>query len=467
MQRNAAWHKRAERGKEALTRDGDGAGAPSRAMGPSWYVRWMPVQRPGAAPIAPSTSAPERARPASQPAPTAPASPAQPTGWRASAAPATQARGDGFAAVAPPKTDALTGKYGKVPVDLAIRESIAIKGPDAELPTPEEVAQLKAQGKDVVFSDLALNEAHALGDKADQFATREHVQGVVLSIDSYETQDLDNAMSFRREPDGSMVVGVHATDLAAWVRMGGALDFAARRRAETKYLKEQQLVLPMLPLSLSEGKLSLFEGEARLTRSVELRFSPDGQLLDTRIFRSQLVNRFRLDDADAAAAAKGEKRGKDNPELADALSSLSKLAARASGAKDPDASMAMDKMLGYFTQQSALAVGQALVDGKLEASFRNQDKPNQKSNYGANGTGHAAFGSRPYAQWTGPMRRYADLDVARAMDRLIDGRTPQGRVAELDERMRARQLERANKTNPDPRLDNVREVVEVTRKSVP
>lgn len=417
----------------------------------------MPVQRTGAPPP-PTTAAAER----TSATPRTPATPAA-TDTRARA----QGPADAFAPVAPPSTDALTGKYGKVPIDLAIRESIAIKGPDAELPTPDEVAQLKANGKDVVFSNLALNEAHTLGDKADEFRAREPVQGVVLSIDSYETRDLDNAMSFRREADGSMVVGVHATDLAAWVRPGGALDFAARRRAETRYLQEQQLVMPMLPLSLSEGKLSLNEGEARLSRSVELRFSPGGQLLDTRIFRSQLVNRFRLDDADAAAAAKGEKRGKDHPELADALASLSKLAARASGAKDPNASMAMDKMLGFFTQQSALAVGQALTDGKLEASFRNQDKPNQKSSYGAEGTGHAAFGSKPYAQWTGPMRRYADLDVARAMDRLIDGRTPSGRLAELDERLRAVQLERANKTHVDPRLDNVREVVEVTRKSVP
>lgn len=168
------------------------------------------------------------------------------------------------------------------------------------------------------------------------------------------------------------------------------------------------------------------------------------------------MNRFRLDDADAAAAARGEKRGKENPELADALSSLAKLAARASGAKSPDAAKGMEKMLGFFTQQSALAVGQALKDGQLEASFRNQGQPNQKSSYGAEATGHAAFGARPYAQWTGPMRRCADLDVARAMDRLLDGRRPAGRVAELDERMRAVQLGRANKAAVDPRLDNVR-----------
>jgi exoribonuclease R len=372
---------------------------------------------------------------------------------------------DGFQTGVPaaPSVLAAAEKYAPVPIDVAIRESIAIRGTGSELPTAEEIAALKAQGKDVTFSNLALNEAHALGDKADEFASREHVQGVVLSIDSYETQDLDNAMSFRREPDGTMVVGIHAVDLAEWIKTGGALDHSARRRVDTKYLENQGLVLPMLPLSLSEGKLSLFENEPRLTRSVEMRFSPTGELVGSRIFRSQLVNRFRLDDTDAAAAAKGEKRGATNPELKDALATMASVAAKANGATDPNASMAMDKMLGFFTQTSTKLVGEALANAELEASFRNQAQPNTKSSYGSEALGHAAIGARAYAQWTGPMRRYADLDVHRAMDRLIDGKKPEGRKMAIDARMRDVQLDRANKVVTDPRMDFVKDLVAVTR----
>ncbi len=383
-----------------------------------------------------------------------------------SAAPAAPSPvADGFHAGAPAAVTVLGAaeKVAPVPVALAIRESIAIRGTGAELPTEEEVAALKAQGKDVLFSNLALNEAHALGDHADAFAAREHVQGVVLSIDSYQTNDLDNAMSFRREPDGTTVVGIHAVDLAAWVRTGGALDYAARRRVDTKYLEAQGLVLPMLPLSLSEGKLSLFENEPRLTRSVEMRFSPTGELVGSRIFRSQLVNRFRLDDADAAAAARGELRGATNPELKDALATMAQVAAKASGATQPGAAMAMDKMLGFFTQTSTKVVGEALAAAELEASFRNQEKPNAKSTYGSEALGHAAIGAKAYAQWTGPMRRYADLDVHRAMDRLIDGKRPEGRKLALDARMRDVQLDRANKVTVDPRMDFVKDLVAVTR----
>ncbi|MBS1153005.1 MAG: rnr [Myxococcaceae bacterium] len=412
----------------------------------------MPIDPTGPRAPRPLTS-PSTVKPAQTPAPAAAASARTP------------AASDAFRSGGPaaPTVLAAAEKYAPVPVELAIKESIAIRGTGAELPTAEEIATLKAQGKDVVFSNLALNEAHALGDKADEFATREQVQGVVLSIDSYQTQDLDNAMSFRREPDGTTVIGIHAVDLAEWVKLGGALDFAARRRVDTRYLEAQGLVLPMLPLSLSEGKLSLFENEPRLTRSVEMRFSATGELVGSRIFRSQLVNRFRLDDTDAAAAAKGEKRGATNPELKDALATMARVAAKASGATDPNATMAMDKMLGFFTQTSTKLVGEALANAELEASFRNQAVPNTRSSYGSEALGHAAIGAKAYAQWTGPMRRYADLDVHRAMDRLIDGKKPQGRKLELDARMRDLQLDRANKVTADPRMDFVKDLVAVTR----
>ncbi len=353
--------------------------------------------------------------------------------------------------------------YPPISIQTAINESMSVRGAGVELPTPAEVAALKAQGKDVVFSNLALREAYSLGDKADQFASREKVQGVVLSIDSYDSKDLDNAMSFRREPDGSMVVGIHAVDLSEWIRPGCNLDFAARRRVDTDYLDAQGLVLPMLPLSLSEGKLSLFENEPRLTKSVEMHFSPDGTLLDTRIFRSQLVNTARLDDGDAAKAARGEGRGAGNPQLADALKSMSMLAAKANGAKDPNAAMAMDKMLGFFTTTSTKAVGDALAAAGLEASYRNKPVANAKSSYGSEAEGHASIGAKAYAQWTGPMRRYADLDTHRAMDRLIDGQKPDGRKQDIDSRMRDRQLDRNNKVTKDERLDYVSDLVSVTR----
>lgn len=354
---------------------------------------------------------------------------------------------------------------GRVPLEVAIVESIAVRDDVAELPTTDEVRAIQARGKDVVFGSVALREAYSLPDKSAEFASRERVEGVVLSIDSYDSMDLDNALSFRREADGSVVVGVHAVDLSAWIRTGSALDHAARRRTETRYLDDAGLVLPMLPLSLSEGKLSLFEGQPRLTKSVEMRFSPDGEFKDARIFRSALVNEHRIDTPDAEAARQGRGRGASHPELADALQTMSQIAARASGAEDPGANMRMDRTLRYFTHQATCIVGDTLADAGMESSFRNQEKPNTRSTYAPEARGHASLGARAYAQWTGPMRRYSDLDVHRAIDRYLDDRPIDGgRKQELDRAMRDIQHERANKIRKDPRLNVISDVIEATRR---
>ena len=46
---------------------------------------------------------------------------------------------------------------------------------------------------------------------------------------------------------------------------------------------------------------------------------------------------------------------------------------------------------------------------------------------------------------------------------MIDGQKPEGRKADLDARMRDRQLDRANKVTQDPGLDYVKDLVAVTR----
>ena len=53
---------------------------------------------------------------------------------------------------------------------------------------------------------------------------------------------------------------------------------------------------------------------------------------------------------------------------------------------------------------------------------------------------------------------------AMPVNRLIDQKEPTGRLFELDSRRRDVQLERANKTKPDARLDMVKALVDVTRK---
>jgi exoribonuclease R len=62
------------------------------------------------------------------------------------------------------------------------------------------------------------------------------------------------------------------------------------------------------------------------------------------------------------------------------------------------------------------------------------------------------------------MRRYADIDVQRAMTRVIDGRPLDGRKAQIDQAMRELQHQRANRVLTDPRLAVISDVIAATRK---
>lgn len=340
--------------------------------------------------------------------------------------------------------------------------SIGVRSPKAELPTAEEVARLLDGKKDVVFSKLVIEELEALGDKADEFAKRPRVEGVTFSIDDYATTDLDNAISYRAGDDGTHFVSVSGTDVSEWIRPGSALDAAARRRVETEYNSDAGLVFPMFPLPLSEGKFSFFQGEERLAKTVELHFSATGELLESRAYRSVLVNE-QISAQDASLAKDGGGRAEKNPALGKALSALCSLGGAVSGS--PGSDISMGKLTSLFTTLAATELGKKLKEAGLEASFRNQSEQNAKSTYGAVPTGHAAVGSEAYATFTGPMRRYADLDVQRAMDRLIDGDWDSPRKADIDSRMRQVQLKRLNHETSDERLHFRDALVEVTRKS--
>ncbi len=353
---------------------------------------------------------------------------------------------------------------GPANIAHAFSESIGVAPSRARVPGIAELKRMPAEAQKLLFSQLALEEAASIKPQT-QLAGREQVKGLVLSIDDASTRDLDNAISFRKERDGSMVVGLHAVDMASVLRLGGPLDFSARQRVETQYLKNHGLTLYMIPKSLAEGTLSLFEGKPRLTKSVEMTFAPDGTLKGHRIFNSTLVNRFQLTTEGANEALAGRGRGARHPELAQALNSLSSLSgASMAGGQANAGATGLSKMWSYFTERSARLVADAISAAGLETSFRNQPNKNSKSSYGHHAQGHASIGAAAYSTWTAGMRRYADVEVQRAMDRVIGSRSPEAPKALRERAMRDIQHGRANGNARANRRDGVRAFINVTRR---
>jgi len=107
-----------------------------------------------------------------------------------------------------------------------------------------------------------------------------------ITIDPADAKDFDDALSAAPGPNpGTVEVGVHIADVAAYVPAGGELDTGARQRGFTAYLPGR--TLPMLPEPLAADLCSLVEGVARPAHSVFLLLDADsGEVLQARRCRT-------------------------------------------------------------------------------------------------------------------------------------------------------------------------------------
>ena len=74
------------------------------------------------------------------------------------------------------------------------------------------------------------------------------------SLDDAGTREIDDALSLERR-DGVDWIWIHIADPSRLIDIDSPLDQEARRRATSLYLAEG--VMPMLPLELAAGPLSL------------------------------------------------------------------------------------------------------------------------------------------------------------------------------------------------------------------
>jgi len=115
----------------------------------------------------------------------------------------------------------------------------------------------------------------------------------VFTIDGENSKDFDDAISIRVLRNGHYELGVHIADVSHYVREGSALDREAFRRGTSIYLCDGS-VIPMLPSRLSDDLCSLVPGQARLTVTCLMEFSPCGELLGTEVFTSVIQSKARL-----------------------------------------------------------------------------------------------------------------------------------------------------------------------------
>ena len=268
------------------------------------------------------------------------------------------------------------------------------------------------------------------------------------SLDDAGTREIDDALSLDRR-DGVDWIWIHIADPSRLIAIDSPLDQEARRRATSLYLAEG--VMPMLPLELAAGPLSLRAGQRCAALSVAVRLDDDGAVAEQRIARSWIRPRYGLTYTD------GDELIELAPPGDEALSDLSRLLIQRMRWRRSNGAVMFDRPEGRFRRSdgaltlqvidpspSRLMVSEAmLLMGAVVASFgqehnlplpyRSQPAAELPSSdeldripegpardaaikrclsRGIQGTRpmpHFSLGLAAYVQATSPIRRYADL----------------------------------------------------------
>ena len=164
------------------------------------------------------------------------------------------------------------------------------------------------------FPEKVLREAKIFGTKVTNIINREDFRDLeTITIDPNTAKDFDDALTLDVDKKGNFHLGVHIADVSYYVRPTTSLDEEARLRCNSTYFPGR--CVPMLPEELSNGLCSLKPNVNRLTVSVMMIFSPEGDLLKYDVVKGVIKSDKRFTYNEAKQALDGKIRSKHGPLL--------------------------------------------------------------------------------------------------------------------------------------------------------
>lgn len=145
--------------------------------------------------------------------------------------------------------------------------------------------------KEVLYLDTEVKE--------EDTRTRQDFRDLfTVTIDGRDSKDFDDAISIEKNGD-KYDLYVHIADVAHYVRRGSAIDRDAYDRGNSTYL--YNVVIPMLPLELSNGICSLNPNVDRLSISLKMTIDGRGNVIANDFYESVINSDYRLvyDDVNA------------------------------------------------------------------------------------------------------------------------------------------------------------------------
>ncbi len=134
-----------------------------------------------------------------------------------------------------------------------------------------------------------------------------------VSIDADGAQVIDDALTLEQLDDGNWLLGIHVADVSYYVPSGSPIDQEAYRRGTSVYLADSPV--PLLPPPLSTSLCALLADKERLTISVMVILSSEGDVLAYEVQPSVICNDHQLNYHQAQAIL-----ARDDEEAMEALS---------------------------------------------------------------------------------------------------------------------------------------------------
>ena len=195
-------------------------------------------------------------------------------------------------------------QYGNVSYDANIIKVIGHKNePDIDM-----ICKLEKEQIPYKFSDEVMNEVKQIPNKVqeqDLIGRSDFRNELIFTIDGDDSKDFDDAVSLKKLENGNYLLGVHIADVSHYIKEGSKLYDEALNRGTSIYLINR--VIPMLPYEISNGICSLNEMEDRLTLSVIAEYSPDGDIIDSKIEKSVINSKKRMTYNNVNKVLNGEK----------------------------------------------------------------------------------------------------------------------------------------------------------------
>ncbi|WP_417908736.1 ribonuclease catalytic domain-containing protein [Candidatus Electronema sp. PJ] len=119
----------------------------------------------------------------------------------------------------------------------------------------------------------------------------------IFTIDGSSTRDYDDALHVEQQEDGSLLVGIHVSDVAYFLSPKDPLFAESLERATSLYFPEGQV--PMMPRELSQGVFSLIKDRVRPAVSCLVKMSPEGEILSSKIVLSVIQVKRQLSYSEA------------------------------------------------------------------------------------------------------------------------------------------------------------------------